>query len=106
VTVSNGYCVKKETVNVDVYGSPVIATISQDTVCPGSIVQLNISTFPQSCGLSLSGCNGTEYDVEFGNGTTANTTHTPFLGTSQHHRIQYLYRAQDLASSGVSAGTI
>ncbi|MDQ3192407.1 MAG: hypothetical protein M3Q58_12510, partial [Bacteroidota bacterium] len=106
VTVSNGYCVKNDTVNVDVYGSPVGATISQDTVCPGTQVQLDVTTYPQACGLSFSGCNGTEYEEEFGTGTLSSSTYSPFYGTYQHSKYQFLYRAQDMIATGLSAGTI
>jgi large repetitive protein len=106
VEVSNGNCIKRDTVVVNVYGVPVTATISNDTVCPGEQVQLDVTVYPTSCGLNPVGCVGSSASSTIGNGTSGSSTFTPFYGSMEDSRIQYLYKATDLLSAGVTPGTI
>jgi gliding motility-associated-like protein len=106
VTASNGNCIKRDSVTVNVYGVPITATASLDTVCPGSTVQLDITSFPSSCGLNPAGCSGNTNTSLIGNGTFSSSSYSPFYGAYEDSRVQYLYKANDLLSSGVTPGTI
>lgn len=44
VEVSNGNCIKFDTITLSVAGTPIAAVVDQDTVCPGTTVQLDVST--------------------------------------------------------------
>ena len=45
VEVSNGGCIQLDSISVSVSGTPVSALSDQDTVCPGTTVQLNVASF-------------------------------------------------------------
>lgn len=106
VSVSNGNCIRRDTVTVNVYGIPITATASSDTVCPGTQVQLDITSYPSSCGLNPVGCTGNTVLSEVGNGSFSSSLYSPFYGSQEDARIQYLYKANDLLSAGMTPGTI
>lgn len=107
VTVtSNGSCQRVGSVTVNVSGNPVSATASDDNICPGSSVVLDVSSIPQVCGLNPGGCSGLGTTAAVGTAVTSSVTYGPFYGGYQDAKYQFLYSAADLTAMGLSAGTI
>jgi hypothetical protein len=79
------------------------------TVCPGDTVQLRATVTgpparePVLCGTTGRVCPVTTDKVI---GTGASTAMTTYWGFYKTHRIQMLYRASELITAGVTAGTI
>lgn len=108
VATSAQGCIKQDSVTVTISGvaPSVIAYTSKDTVCPGETVQLDLTTAPVSCGLSVTPCNTTPLDYTLGASSQSTGTGTPYEGFWEDGRVQYLYRASELNAMGVSGGTI
>ncbi len=101
-------CIKHDTMKVTISGvaPSVIAFTSKDTVCPGETVQLDLTTAPVSCGISITPCNTTPLDYTAGNATQSAGEGTPYEGFWEDGRVQFLYRASELNAMGVAGGTI
>lgn len=106
VTVSNGNCVRTDDITINVSGGPVGIYASEDTVCPGTPVLLDVWNMPQTCGLNTTGCMGITNNHQVGNGTFATSTYSPFYGSYADYKIQLLYTAAELQAMGMTAGTI
>jgi len=108
VATSAQGCIKHDTVKVTISGvaPSVIAFTSKDTVCPGETVQLDLTTAPVNCGLSVTPCNTTPLDYTLGSSSQSTGIGTPYEGFWEDGRVQYLYRASELNAMGVSGGTI
>ncbi|MDX2003116.1 MAG: gliding motility-associated C-terminal domain-containing protein [Chitinophagales bacterium] len=111
VATSSEGCRDTSTALITVQGvAPnITATATPDTVCPGGTVVLDISTAPQSCGLSTRPCITSNIDYTLGSGTQFGTTTSApaiyghfYEGT----RMQILYRASELQALGITGGTI
>lgn len=111
VTASNG-CLRSDSVTVTVQGvAPnITAFASEDTVCPGGTVQLDLTASPTVCGASTRGCTTTSVDYTIGNAATFNNSTTAYPAIYGHFyesaRHQILYRASDLHALGITGGTL
>ncbi|HXH18671.1 MAG TPA: hypothetical protein VNJ07_06265, partial [Chitinophagales bacterium] len=101
-------CIRQDTITVRISGvAPnVIAYAEPDTVCPGETIHLEINTAPTSCGISAIPCTNQPGNFTAGIGTLATGDGTPYEGYWEDGRVQYLYRATELNSLGISGGTI
>jgi hypothetical protein len=111
VSTSNGYCTKTDSITINVAGLPVTATASQDTVCPGTMVNLNTISASPTCGINYSNCTGTSSTAVSATGTSASSTYGPFYGSTSTTLIytnkkQYIFTAAELTTMGFSAGMI
>lgn len=109
-------CIGLDWVTVEVDSNIfVAATATNSTPCVGDNVTLNagITGSPAPPTLSACGTNGTSLtqpavttSVQGGTGTSSTTTYSPFYGTYEDHKVQYLFLASELISAGVPSGTI
>lgn len=110
VTSDTG-CTIKDSVTIDVIGvgPQVFIQPDQATVCPGDTIQLDTEVYPVTCGPSVGlgscGPNNPPGILTYGSGTSASAV-TPFAGANSDARYQVLYRATDLQTAGIGAGTI
>jgi gliding motility-associated-like protein len=113
VSASSG-CVKKDTVTITItpsYKPNPVAFIDDDLVCIGDTIQLGVTsatTTPAMCGVSNVGCSAPLTAV-IGNGTTGNTSTTwpaPYGNWYTSAKHQFLFRATELNSMGITGGKI
>ncbi|MBI2271777.1 MAG: PKD domain-containing protein, partial [Bacteroidetes bacterium] len=108
ITNGNPYCVKYDTVRVNVDTTTVDAGPNA-SVCSGVNVQLGAQVLgtPASvffpCGSNIP-CSGA--DITGTLGTTAPSGTSPYAGTATDYRMQLLYRAADLKTAGITAGKL
>lgn len=106
VVTSQGGCSVSDTVTVTVnvpglYSFSVIPSI--DTICSGSSITLN-TIFQRGCGTNSSVCGGPVSTGQIGSAATSTTASgtTPFAGSFTSQKVQYLYRASELAAAGMT----
>lgn len=110
-TASNG-CFREDSVTVTVQGvAPnITAFASEDTVCPGGTVQLDLTASPTTCGASTRPCTTTSVDYTIGTASTFNNSTTAYPAIYGHFyesaRHQILYTAAELQALGLSGGTL
>lgn len=97
--------------NINSYDGQIVT--SNDTVlCKDDLIVLqstNNSLPPLSsvtCGINTAGCTGNQYVSFIGGKDTSNTVNSPFLGSFQDARSQYLFLASELRGMGLKAGSI
>lgn len=107
-SVSAQGCIKHDTVKVTIAGvAPSVSAFADpDTLCPGATTQLDLTTKPVTCGISVTPCNTTPLDYTAGMATQSTGTGTPYEGFWEDGRVQYLYRASELNALGITGGTI
>ncbi len=110
VTNTGTGCSVQNSVPVTISGvAPTVLIEPSDTsICAGQSVNLDATAanLPATCGLNGSGCSTTETYKLVGNGTTTNTSTTPFRDGWHDHRVQYLFTAAELNAAGLIGGTI
>lgn len=82
--------------------------------CPTPTYQLNATVagppfYPNlpGCGVNGTACTQPLYSGQVGTGNNSSGTfYSPFFTQQRNMRIQYLYRASDLAAAGIGSGTI
>ena len=96
---SAGTCLASATVNVTVNPVPFVstATASPTTVCAGAPVTLTATSVAASTGNATVGSNNT---TQSGSGLS------PFAQFYEGQHTQFLYKASDIAASGLQAGAI
>ena len=99
-------CVNRDTVNINVISLLQFNVTPNDTlVCTGTAIQtsLNISG---SCGANGNICNGIPDSARFNSSILQGSTSsiTPFSGTVNSGKHQYLYRASELQAAGMTVG--
>ncbi len=113
-TRSKDGCLIKDslTINIQGFGPKVRVTPSSNYVCPGTEVQLFTEIVPIQTGPNQNPadpCPNCDFPFPFpvvGTATTAGSTPTPFRSLWHDGRVQYLFRAAELFTSGLSAGVI
>ncbi len=113
ITGNNG-CTNLDsvTVNVSGSGSNIVAQASPTLVCPGTPVNLNIVTNPQSCGISQTPCQGHQVQATIGTGTGQTPAGSPtqyptiYGHYSNSARHQLLFLQSELLAQLGSGGTI
>jgi len=113
-TRSKDGCLIKDslTINIQGFGPKVRVTPSANYVCPGTEVQLFTEIVPIQTGPNLNPadpCPNCDYPFPFpvvGTATTSGSTATPFRSLWEDSRVQYLFRAAELTTAGLSAGVI
>ncbi len=112
-TAANG-CQRSDSVRVNVQGiAPSIAAFaSEDTVCPGGTVQLDLTASPTACGPNQRPCITGAVDYTIGTNTTMGMSdplrNSPAIygDYQQSSRYQMIFRASELQAMGISGGTI
>jgi gliding motility-associated-like protein len=110
-TASNG-CFRADSLTVTVQGvAPnITALASEDTVCPGGTVQLDLTASPTVCGPSSRPCTTTSVDYTIGTGASFNSSNSGYPAIYGHFwesgKHQILYRASELQALGLSGGTL
>ncbi len=111
VTAANG-CLRTDSVRVTVQGiAPnITALASEDTVCPGGTVQLDLTTSPTVCGPSSRPCTTTGVDYTIGTSSNFNSSTSAYPAIYGHYwesgKHQILYTAADLQALGLTGGTL
>lgn len=109
IATSNGYCNKLDSVVVNVAGLPASAIASEDTVCQGDLVNLDVLAASATCGINYADCNGSTSTGTMGTSVSATSTYGPFYGstavTSYKNKKQMIFTAAELNSMGFTAGT-
>ncbi|NNC94111.1 MAG: T9SS type B sorting domain-containing protein [Chitinophagales bacterium] len=111
ITGSNG-CTRIDSMKVIVNGEApvVVATVSQDSICPEDIVQLNVYTNPTNCGLTTKPCNGSNSvgQLGFGSHNIGSITQYPaiFGNWSNSAKQQFLYPANEIIAAVGAGGTV
>lgn len=98
-------CVQKDSAKVIVNWSPTVQiNADKSRVCIGDTVRLtaDISTAP--CGINVSPCSGNFNIKTIGTGNAL--APTPYAGLWEDNRVQMLFRASELQSMGMTAGTV
>jgi len=111
VSVSNGACVKIDSVTVNVSGRSLIAGADPPVICSGTqTVYLSAVGLgsPSTCGASPGLCvDGIQFDVGSGSVSNSSTAYpAPYGNWYKNAKHQILYLASDLQSAGLVAGTI
>jgi hypothetical protein len=112
ITTSNGSCNKIDSVTVNVAGIPTVASTSQDTVCQGDVVTLDVQAGQTGgCGVNYSNCSGSTSTAVSATGTSASSTYGPFYGSTSTtlvytNKKQFIFTATELTAMGFAAGTI
>lgn len=109
VTDLNSGCVTEDQVSLEV----ATADAGPDQViCEGDTTVLNAlylgpdnTSVPLSCGLNPGGCTGVNRDITVGNDVLVGAL-TPFKGTDEDARMQFLITAAELNAAGLSGGTL
>ncbi len=111
-TFSAQGCMRQDDVTVFISGvAPSInATADPAKVCVGETTQLELSIRPSSCGTTAVPCDNTPVDYIIGNGSQESSSVsfpcTPYKGSVEDERVQYLYRYSELNAMGIYGGTI
>ncbi len=117
---TSGGCVLNDTVFVNVSGAAPLVHIlpSNNNVCPGDTVSLTGIVFAENlvtCGLvDTCASNNLLFSVAVNNDTTSSTgsgTFTnvycsPFMGSYNSYKAQYLFTKGELNAAGLSSGSI
>jgi gliding motility-associated-like protein len=114
-----GGCAIRDSVNVSINGAApqIFITPSNNYVCHGDTVTLNTQVFAENlvtCG-TVDTCvnNNLLYEIPVNNdtsSTTGGTTGTavycsPFMGSYNSYKAQYLFTKQELNAAGLSSGS-
>ncbi|MBL4658036.1 MAG: DUF2341 domain-containing protein, partial [Flavobacteriales bacterium] len=89
-------CAPADSVYVTVNGSPVTATLDEDTICPNFPVQLDATQIVCDPGAPM----------QIGFGTSSSYLYGPWMGSYQDMHTQLLYTAAELSAAGMVAGNI
>ncbi|MEX0811513.1 MAG: gliding motility-associated C-terminal domain-containing protein [Chitinophagales bacterium] len=80
---------------------------------PGDTLQLGLQATGNpppanlECGANSTQCAGRPSAIyQVGNSTTSSSSATPYYGFYEDSRVQYLFRASELAAAGITSGTI
>ncbi|PCI98032.1 MAG: hypothetical protein COB15_06780, partial [Flavobacteriales bacterium] len=111
INTSNGFCNKLDSITINVAGSPTGAIASEDTVCQGTLVDLNTLSASATCGINYSNCTGANVSAIQGTNTTASTVYDPFYGSTSSTLVytakrQYIFTSAELTAMGFTAGMI
>ncbi|MBL4733737.1 MAG: gliding motility-associated C-terminal domain-containing protein [Flavobacteriales bacterium] len=111
--VTDGNCIDTRTVTIEVARAKAWA---DTTICEGDTATINsvydgpgVMSAPTSCGASSSGCTtaGTDFTIGSGTATNSSTVYpAPYGNWYKNAKHQFLYRAAELTSAGLSAGVI
>jgi gliding motility-associated-like protein len=78
-----------------------------DSICPGTVVTLNVSNSPPNCGPSTSNCNGNYiYDLGFATSPSLAVDPSPFQGGTTEGRSQSLFLQNEIIGSGFAVGGV
>lgn len=104
-------CIKRDTVTVNISGvAPVVEAYADPLqVCSGERTRLELVVRPSSCTTTTTPCGTTPVIFTVGSGsrqTSSSIRGTPFKGSYEDARLQYLYKASELNALGITGGTI
>ena len=90
----------------------LLVSPSDSVLCGKGYIQLRVSNYAHpplqkpGCGPTVSSGSGSVHAAYIGSKDSTTDINTPFYGTWQDARAQYLYRASELRGSGLKAGSI
>lgn len=108
VSTSNGYCNKTDSIIVNVSGLPASALASDDTVCMGTNINLDMIAASATCGANYSDCAGSLTTGTSAVGASATSVYGPFYGSTilYTNKVQYIFTAAELTAMGFTPGMI